>query len=366
MPQPREPSSGSRCEQPRDNNHGNWCCRRRPPQPPNATLQCPTTGRGARRRATRHRKAGSPCQQEPEAENALDALATPNPHTPDPNQMADEQHVCTNAVVEVAGRAALEQETSEQEVCDESNKCCDPLCSANASHSCLGSSEPAQQHVASVQDVPINKEGTRQRPGSALSWYDDGVAVEDIGPPDKAYVEVHTPQVLADIKPHIKETRADPALVSLLEQAKTLSEDCFYEDCLEGCSKRGGWRISLLASGLETGAEAVLLGFIVFKLKTHLHCLSVAKLAVPECFRRRGYGRVLVLAIVQHAKLLNEINCIGLAALPDAVTFYQRLGFKRMHEITAKDAAEDSDLFPGQIYMEFAMRKKRGGGGSRR
>eukprot|EP00747_Dinoflagellata_sp_TGD_P180863 gnl/TRDRNA2_/TRDRNA2_34026_c0_seq1.p1 gnl/TRDRNA2_/TRDRNA2_34026_c0~~gnl/TRDRNA2_/TRDRNA2_34026_c0_seq1.p1 ORF type:complete len:331 (+),score=62.77 gnl/TRDRNA2_/TRDRNA2_34026_c0_seq1:56-1048(+) len=208
---------------------------------------------------------------------------------------------------------------------------------------------------------------------STKSWFDDAeaaVAIEDLGPPDPLVLEAASeagedlqeePQILADLKPHTKEVRDDPATASLVEQTRVLSNECFEENCLDGCSKRGGWRITLLVSGLNAGADARLLGFIVFRLKPALGCVSVAKIAVPEVYRRRGYGRRLVQWVIDFTKGLSEINCVGLAALPEAVPFYRRLGFKSSHEITAKDCEEDEDLFPGQIYMElkWKIRKAR-------
>lgn len=211
------------------------------------------------------------------------------------------------------------------------------------------------------------------RAESSQSWYEDALAVEDVAPPDPACVSEaeeagDEPEIIADLKPHTAEVRANPALQSLLRQAKELSEDCFYEDCTEGCSKRGGWRLTLLASGMEEGSGATLLGFLVFRLKPDLSMpvLSVSKLAVPEAFRRRGYGRKLTIWATQYAKTLPMIQCIGLSSLPDAVTFYQHLGFRRMHVIKAKEdvAEQDDDLIPGQVYMEFKI--KRPGGGRRR
>jgi len=201
---------------------------------------------------------------------------------------------------------------------------------------------------------------------SAKSWYEDGAAVEDLGPAEGVAmkpmdVAKECPEILADIKPHTKEARTDPVLVSLLAQVRQLSEDCFHEDCLGGCSKRGGWRITLLVSHLPVGAGAVLLGFIVYRLKSDLHILSVAKLAVAEACRRRGYGRQLVLWAVHHVKQMPDIWRIGLASLAESVPFYQHIGFRRIHVITSK--SEEDSLFPGQVYMELRMRKGRCGGG---
>jgi len=205
---------------------------------------------------------------------------------------------------------------------------------------------------------------------STKSWFEDGVAVEDAVPPDKALVKeaaltTEEPVILADVKPFSEQSRSDPAMVALLEQVRVLSEDCFDDDCLKGCSKRGGWKLTLLASRLETGPGAMLLAFLVYRLKPDQECLSVSKLAVPEDHRRLGYGQKLISWSIQHAKGLQDISRVGLSSLAAAVKFYQRLGFKKLFDLTPKDCQDDEEYFPGQVYMEFRIKKPRNrlGGG---
>lgn len=158
--------------------------------------------------------------------------------------------------------------------------------------------------------------------------------------------------ILTDVKPHAEENQSDPAMFALLAQARQLGQECFKgKDCLDGCSKRGGWRINLLAEGLDRGAAASLLGFVIYRLKPDVRALSVYKLAVPEQYRRHGYGKLLMLGLVQQAKQLPEIDRVSLASLAGAISFYQRLGFKKLHTITEKDATDTA--FPGQVYMEL-------------
>lgn len=158
--------------------------------------------------------------------------------------------------------------------------------------------------------------------------------------------------ILTDVKPHAEENQSDPAMFALLAQARQLGQECFKDkDCLACCSKRGGWRINLLAEGLDRGAAASLLGFVIYRLKPDVRALSVYKLAVPEQYRRHGCGKLLMLGLVQQAKQLPEIDRLSLASLAGAISFYQRLGFKKLHTITEKDATDTA--FPGQVYMEL-------------
>jgi len=174
--------------------------------------------------------------------------------------------------------------------------------------------------------------------------------------------------VLADVKPHSKEVQSDVAMAALLEQVRVLSEDCFQDNCLLGCSKRGGWRITLLASGMDCGEDAVLLAFIVYRVKPDAQCVSISKLAVPEGHRRRGYGQILIQWVVQYAQGLSDISHVGLSSLAEAIKFYQRLGFKKIFDLTPKNVDDDEEFFPGQVYMELKVWKARGrrGTGARR
>lgn len=178
---------------------------------------------------------------------------------------------------------------------------------------------------------------------------------------DALLQESTSPELLEGVKPHSQEVKDDPDVLCLLNQVRILSQECFLEDCLEHCSKRGGWRLTLLVARpkeMRLGpVQTVLLGFIVYRLKPELGVFSVAKIAVPSALRRHGFGRQLMMWGMLAAKRDQQIGCISLSALPQAVSFYQRLGFKKMHEITAKD--DENALFPGQVYMELKMKKSR-------
>lgn len=174
-------------------------------------------------------------------------------------------------------------------------------------------------------------------------------------------------EVMEAVKPHSSEAKDDAGMRCLLSQIRNLSQECFKEDCLEHCSKRGGWRLTLLIARIRDGEASevptLLLGFIVYKHKPEMGVFSVAKIAVPGELRRHGFGRQLMSWALQTAKKDPQIGCISLSSLPQAVTFYQRLGFKRLHEITAKD---ENALFPGQVYMEQKIRRNKKGPRGRR
>lgn len=164
--------------------------------------------------------------------------------------------------------------------------------------------------------------------------------------------QLKEPEFWVDVKPNAPEVRQNPDAMRILDHARELSQECFFSDCLEGCSKRGGWHITLMVAGSPDGVkESQLLGFLVYRLKPELGNFCVAKLAVPEVHRRRGFGRQLMLWAANKAKEDRQLSCMSLSALPQAVPFYKRLGFKQLHMITEQD--DESALFPGQVYMEL-------------
>lgn len=199
---------------------------------------------------------------------------------------------------------------------------------------------------------------------SRKSWFEDGAAVEDAQPPDPLLVQQaqsleEEPQVLSDVRPFQKQIQENAGMKALLEQVQVLSQQCFHENCLEGCSQRGGWKLTMLARDVSKGRDAVLLAFMVYRLKPDQHCLTISKLAVPDVHRRRGYGQKLIDWAVGYGRSIQEMHFIGLSSLATAVNFYKRLGFKAVFNLTAKDGdlIADDEYFPGQVYMQLRIRK---------
>mmetsp|Transcript_41508 Transcript_41508/g.87998 ORF Transcript_41508/g.87998 Transcript_41508/m.87998 type:complete len:230 (+) Transcript_41508:58-747(+) len=140
----------------------------------------------------------------------------------------------------------------------------------------------------------------------------------------------------------------DALMAELVRQVHLLSNDCFQEECLAGKAKH---RLDILASEDRTQ----LLGFCVSKFVGGT--LSLAKLAVPETLRGKGYGRTIVTELTKAANKRPEVYEIGLSSLPEAVVFYKRLGFKADMSINMGD--DDDDRFiPGQVYMARRLRRR--------
>jgi len=146
---------------------------------------------------------------------------------------------------------------------------------------------------------------------------------------------------------------ADEALAGLILQVRELSEKAFDEDCLAEITKKSCWKLSLLASK----DHHVLCGFIVAKVTRG--SLSIAKLAVREELRGRGFGRLIMDEMTKSAKKQGDIFEVCLSSLPTAIKFYQRLGFKAFWGLRT-DAGDSNERFvEGQVYMEKRLRPRR-------
>lgn len=180
-------------------------------------------------------------------------------------------------------------------------------------------------------------------------------------------------EVLPNISPSGEEAKGDARMQALLKQVSGLSNEVFGEDCLKGLSKKGGWRLSLLARPLVEDAENappeapdVLLGFMVFRFRPDFNCMSIAKIAVPKIHRSKGFGRHLMEWVTKYAQQQGGLQHVSLSSLPDAVKFYSAFGFKKVPVTSIRE--DDDDLIEGQEYMEYRLKGSRQGpaSGSRR
>ncbi|CAE7518029.1 ppsC [Symbiodinium sp. CCMP2592] len=151
---------------------------------------------------------------------------------------------------------------------------------------------------------------------------------------ERVYEEVTETSLWLDVKPGLDKT--DPTKASVLEQVSALGDDIFGDDPLVGCSKRGGWRMHLAVG--QVAEKTTLLGFIVWRIKPERNMLIVSQLAVPEQFRRHGFGKMLVELLIAEAKRLPQVYTVSLSSLPGSVKFYKRLGFKQDTFSSAKAA----------------------------
>jgi ribosomal protein S18 acetylase RimI-like enzyme len=164
--------------------------------------------------------------------------------------------------------------------------------------------------------------------------------------------------ILVDgIYPNAAATRADKDIAPLLDEVSALSKASFQEDCIstKNCSNKSGWRLSILRDS-DTGA---LQGFVIFRCRTDLKCLSIAKIAVSPEFRRMGLGSKMVSLMAQKGRK-QGLEAISLSSLKEAVPFYKKLGFKVMPDVdTESQLLPGEELIEGQVYMEKRLHRKK-------
>jgi ribosomal protein S18 acetylase RimI-like enzyme len=146
--------------------------------------------------------------------------------------------------------------------------------------------------------------------------------------------------------------RDHPHYRSVLSQAAELSHVHFHEEALHNVNKNTKWRFMLYCS--EDLQD--LWGFAVYKMQPTTGILSLAKLAVPSCYRGLGFGRTMVQELIRTGRSVQGLDTIALSSLPEAVAFYTRLGFKK-HDGVELPAEDGQRYVEGQAYMDYRFRK---------
>ncbi|CAE7377798.1 ppsC [Symbiodinium natans] len=167
---------------------------------------------------------------------------------------------------------------------------------------------------------------------------------------ERVYEEVTDTSIWLDVKPGLD--KVDPKKAAVLEQVTALGDDIFGDDPLVGCSKRGGWRMHVAVG--QVAEKTVLLGFIVWRIKPERNMLIVSQLAVPEQFRRHGFGKMLVELLIAEARRLPQVYTVSLSSLPGSVKFYKRLGFKQVQRLPDVEGKKE-----GQVFMQLKTPTKK-------
>lgn len=162
-------------------------------------------------------------------------------------------------------------------------------------------------------------------------------------------------ELLEAVQPFSESIQASRRLKHLMGTASRLSLDVFGDDALATVTRKAKWQLNIIAC-LDDDWPT-LLGFIVYRLRPELQCLSIAKMAVVPEHRRKGYGARLIESCVNLSQRRPEICFLALSSLPEAVTFYQRLGFRR-REVQGPLMRED--VVEGQVYMEKSVKGRAG------
>jgi len=205
-------------------------------------------------------------------------------------------------------------------------------------------------------------------------WEDDPVAVEDIAPPTpstsstagkQGKYAMEDMEMLEAIQPFAPATQASERLRGLVKATTDLSMEAFGTDVLEKVSRKGKWKLTLLARHSTEGAWCGLLGFMAYKSNGEVQSISIAKLAVVPEERGQGHGHRLVNWSITMAKKQPNIMYLSLTSLPAAVRFYKQMGFRAVEVDLAKltpEPDEDEEYIEDQVYMEYACKKGRSAG----
>jgi len=165
----------------------------------------------------------------------------------------------------------------------------------------------------------------------------------------KSFPAASAVEVLPNVNLNSSASQTGPGTWWLLQKARALSKEIFIDDL-----PKSGWKMTLLGSNLQAGADAVLHGFIVFRVEEETRCVSICKLAIPVEQRGCGYGGKLFRWAEDFAKEQTNVRRIMLISLASAIPFYEHFGFRRVRK--AVGANEKDDLFfPGQIHMEKSV-----------
>merc|ERR1712007_311305 len=125
--------------------------------------------------------------------------------------------------------------------------------------------------------------------------------------------------VIAELKPNC--IKPNDSQYALVESIGKLFQEEFAGVFEQLVSKKGGWRLFCL-----TGTGNSLLAFIIYRVEGE--ALVVGNLAVPKEQRRKGYGKKMIRHVIQWGKKNKRCNYCALYSMPNAVKFYQRIGFR--------------------------------------
>ncbi|CAD7958723.1 unnamed protein product [Amoebophrya sp. A120] len=146
-----------------------------------------------------------------------------------------------------------------------------------------------------------------------------------------------------DLRPNNRETLSELEL-GLVEQTKQLFNSEFEEDFATQCSKKGGYRLTIMT---EKDTNEVC-SFVMYKINPKEKCLSIAHVAVPASKRRRGFGKIMMQWVIKYAKKQPRSNVafLALSSMPGSIKFHQSLGFKKDKKMMNKSKDSSTSTSP--------------------
>jgi ribosomal protein S18 acetylase RimI-like enzyme len=159
--------------------------------------------------------------------------------------------------------------------------------------------------------------------------------------------------ILVDVRANGPAATTDSRIGKLISSARELGSATFWNnDVFESVSKKGGWKLNILAQ------DAFLCGFVVYKFSPESSKLEVQYIAIEPAMRGQGCGTRLIKWLQNYAQQTltrSQVSVVVCACVPESVGFYQKLGFKRIKEIQASTEEEKSTLIPGQMLMQWKV-----------
>lgn len=161
------------------------------------------------------------------------------------------------------------------------------------------------------------------------------------------------------------EVSASESLQQLLKETNDLSNKIFAKDCLQMIAEDSKYHLTLLVQQEIHEDQAVdeapfqFLGFVVYSTRedkqSKLKCLSIHRLAVNPDVRGQGLGT----QIIEWCQ--KRCAYIALAAIPTALKFYRKLGFKKVATWSEGGQAHpDMTIADDHTYMELRPTKRKG------
>lgn len=165
-----------------------------------------------------------------------------------------------------------------------------------------------------------------------------------------------------------EEAQPGTRLGQLLDQVTELSWECFKSNVvqkLQAKSEQNAPAVLVLLGqkdpqDVEEELPEELLGFLVYECSgPPVRRLTIHNVAVPERLRGFGYGKRLTEWAMEHAQHLPLSQCgwLHCSALPEAVPFYERLGWEVDKKAQDERVHLENEL-PGQVYMQYKLRQR--------
>jgi ribosomal protein S18 acetylase RimI-like enzyme len=226
-----------------------------------------------------------------------------------------------------------------------SQQCCDSL----AYNLMLAKSSEDKRSPTVTLSADAIEDGSNEAASTATPKSDCSTASVDASPCCKLATVVTKADVVLIRNVAVHNSAGDDELAGLVHQARDLSHSAFGEDF--SAAKKSGWKLSLLVSK----DLSLFCGFVVAKVTKGW--LSVAKVAVRSELRGCGLGKYMMNELMKAAKKQGDVFDVCLSALPEAVSFYKRLGFI-FFDTGRTSATAQEDLVEGQVGMEKRLRQR--------